>query len=79
MSDVGKVFLSLFVLGSVAAILFFFVRRSNKRKELADVTEQVQENELDLAEGNGLVANEGESNTIEYTDKTDEDTKPAVI
>jgi len=79
MSDVGKVFLSLFVLGSVAAILFFFVRRSNKRKKLADVTEQVQENELDLAEGNGLVANEGESNTIEYTDKTDEDTKPAVI
>jgi len=79
MSNAGKVFLSLFVLGSFAAISFLFVRRSKRRKELADVTEQVQENELDLTEGNGLVANEGEPNSTEYTDKTDEDTKSVVI
>jgi len=78
MSNTGKAFLSLFfVFGSIAAISFF-VRRSNKRKKLADVTEQVQENELDLTEGNGLVDNEGEPNSTEYTDKTDEGITPSV-
>jgi hypothetical protein len=77
MSTAGKFFLSVFVLSSFAGCAFFFVRKSEKKKRLAVVTEQVNENELDLTEGNGLVDNEGTQ--TEYLDKLDEDTEPAVV
>jgi hypothetical protein len=76
MSTAGKFFLSVFVFSSFAGVAFFFVRRSEKKKRLADVTEQVNENELDLTEGNGLVTNEGAQ--TEYSDKSDEDTEHVV-
>ena len=71
MSVFGKAVLSIFVLGGFAGIAFFVVRRSNKKKQLADVSEQVRENELDLAEG---VASK-----TDYSDQPEGGTHVAVV
>jgi hypothetical protein len=56
----GRFVLIIFVLGSVGGIVFFGLRR-NKRQELAAVTKQVKENELNLREG--------DDNRIVYEDQ----------
>ena len=56
----GRFVLIIFVLGSVGGIVFFGLRR-NKRQQLAAVTKQVKENELNLREG--------DDNRIVYEDQ----------
>lgn len=52
LSVVAQVAIATAVLGGFAGIAFFVKRRGDKRRRAVEVTEQVQENELDLTEEN---------------------------
>lgn len=69
MSGVGKFALGLFILACFGGIAFFLFKRQKTQQELADLTEQVRENELDLDEGDDS----------QYSDKPDEEGKDDVV
>jgi len=69
MTTFGKLALTLFVLGGLGGIIFFVWRRNDRKQQLANVEEQVRENELDLTDGN----------ETEYSDHPAERTKPALV
>eukprot|EP00536_Pseudo-nitzschia_multiseries_P002988 jgi/Psemu1/318050/estExt_fgenesh1_pm.C_420014 len=53
----GTVGIAFLAVAGMAGISFFVIERNKKRRRLVEITEQVQENELDMAEGIGLELN----------------------